>query len=134
MPPVGSLFIIYDGDCGVCARIKAWILQQPAFVPVRFVAAQSDEALRRFPHLPAGELAVIGDTGEIWLGNRAWIVCLWALREYRDLAFRLTNPLLLPMARQAFTLVSANRLAISSLLGLRRDESKAYSGTCPRAS
>jgi hypothetical protein len=31
------------------------------------------------------------NTGEVWLGNHAWIVCLWALRDYRDLAFRLTS-------------------------------------------
>jgi len=75
----------------------------------------------RFPQLPAGELAVVANTGEVWLGNHAWIVCLWALQGYRDLAVRLTGPLLLLMARQAFAVVSRNRSALSSMLSLRSD-------------
>jgi hypothetical protein len=67
------------------------------------------------------ELAVVANTGEVWLGNHAWIVCLWALRGYRDLAFRLTSPLLLAMAREAFAIVSKNRAALSSMLKLRSE-------------
>ena len=83
--------------------------------------AKTAEARRRFPQLPAGELAVVADTGEVWLGNHAWIVCLWALRDYRDLAFRLTSPLLLLMAREAFAVLSANRAALSDMLNLRSE-------------
>ena len=51
----------------------------------------------------------------------SWIVCLWALRDYRDLAVRLTSPLLLFMAREAFAVVSSNRTAVSKMLRLRSD-------------
>ena len=61
--------------------------QQDALVPIQFVESRSSEAQRRFPQLPVDELAVVADTGEVWLGTRAWIVCLWALRGYRDLAW-----------------------------------------------
>ncbi len=64
---------------------------------------------------------MVANTGEVWLGNHAWIVCLWALREYRDLAFRLTSPLLLAMAREAFAIVSKNRAALSGMLKLRSE-------------
>ena len=119
MPPVHALTIVYDSDCGLCSRVKQWIGRQAPLVELRFVAAGSLEAARRFPRLPGGELAVVADTGEVWLGNHAWIVCLWALRGYRELAFRLTGPLLVTMAREAFAVLSANRAALSGMLNLR---------------
>jgi len=114
-----KLAIVYDSNCGLCARVKEWILQQAPLVSIEFVAGGSHEARTRFPGLADGELAVVSDTGEVWLGNHAWIVCLWALRDYRDFAFRLTNPVLQALARQAFAVVSANRLAISRRFGLQ---------------
>src|SRR5579863_5140670 len=83
MPPIRSICVAYDAACGLCTSVKDWIGRQEPLVALEFVATDSVEARRRFPHLPAGELAVIADTGEIWLGSGAWIVCLWALRDYR---------------------------------------------------
>jgi len=37
---------------------------------------------KRFSQLPPGELAVIANTCEVWLGE----VCLWALRSYREVS------------------------------------------------
>jgi hypothetical protein len=85
------------------------------------VAAGSSEARAAYPQLPPGELVVVADTGEVWLGNRAWIVCLWALREYRNLAFRLTSPGLLRFAQEAFSTISRSRLALARLLELRSE-------------
>jgi predicted DCC family thiol-disulfide oxidoreductase YuxK len=121
MPPVTSITIVYDAACGLCTRAKDWITQQAPLVGVQFVPSGSSEASRRFPHLPADELAVVANTGEVWLGNHAWIVCLWALRGYRDLALRLTSPLLVLMAREAFAVVSRNRYALSGMLRLRNE-------------
>ena len=121
MPPVTSITIVYDAACGLCTRAKDWITQQAPLVGLQFVPSGSSEAWRRFPQLPAGELAVVANTGEVWLGNHAWIVCLWALRGYRDLALRVTNPLLVLMAREAFAVVSRNRYALSGMLRLRNE-------------
>jgi len=121
MPPVTSITIVYDAACGLCTRAKDWIAQQAPLVVLQFVPSGSSEASRRFPQLPAGELAVVANTGEVWLGNHAWIVCLWALRGYRDLALRLTSPLLVLMAREAFAVVSRNRYALSGMLRLRNE-------------
>jgi predicted DCC family thiol-disulfide oxidoreductase YuxK len=121
MPPVTGFAIVYDAGCGLCARAKDWIRQQVPLVELQFVACGSPEAQRRFPQLRADELAVVANTGEIWLGDHAWIVCLWALRDYRDLAFKLTSPVLSLLARQAFAAVSRNRLALSSILRLRNE-------------
>jgi predicted DCC family thiol-disulfide oxidoreductase YuxK len=121
MPTITGLTILYDPDCGLCTRAKEWLRGQTPLVALDFLATGSAEARGRFPQLPAGELAVVANTGDAWLGNRAWLVCLWALKDYRDLAFRLTSPLLLLMAREAFTVVSNNRLALSCMLQLRSD-------------
>lgn len=116
MQPIQRLTIVYDSGCGLCAEVRAWVEKQRQQVPVDFVAA-GPEAERLFGPLPAGELAVIADTGDAWLGNSAWLVCLWALTEYRDLAVRLSSPVLVLMAREAFSLVSSNRATLSSLAG-----------------
>jgi predicted DCC family thiol-disulfide oxidoreductase YuxK len=121
MPPVTSLTLVYDGGCGLCTWAKDWILRQSPLVRLRFVDGGSSEARAAYPQLPPGELAVVADTGEVWLGNRAWIVCLWALHEYRDLAFRLTSPGLLRFAQEAFAAISRNRVALGRLLELRSD-------------
>jgi len=135
MSRITSLTIVYDADCGLCTRTKDWIGRQDPFVGIGFVASGSPEARSRFPQLPAGELAVVANTGEVWLGNRAWIVCLWALRGYRDLAFRLTSPLLLMMAREAFVVLSKSRASLSVMLGLKSErelEQQLRKVTAPR--
>ena len=119
--PLTEITVLYDETCGLCTAAKAWLMAQPAFLPLRFVPAASDEARRRFPGIAPDELAVIANTGEAWTGNRAWIVCLWALRDYREIAFRLTSPLLSGMAREAFSLLSARRKSLSAMLGLRNE-------------
>jgi predicted DCC family thiol-disulfide oxidoreductase YuxK len=113
-----TLFVVYDDRCGLCAQLKDWLGRQPAYVRLQLVAAGSEEARQRFPALPRGELAVISDSGETWFGDRAWIIVLWALREYRAWSAKLAGPLLLPMARQAFAAISRNRAAFSRWLGL----------------
>jgi predicted DCC family thiol-disulfide oxidoreductase YuxK len=109
--------VIYDDRCGLCTQLKDWLGRQPAYVRLQLVAA-SEAARDLFPSLPPGELAVVSDAGETWLGDRAWIMVLWALRDYRSWAAKLATPLLLPMARQAFAAISRNRTAFSRWLGL----------------
>src|SRR5262249_50948755 len=74
---------------------------------------------RMFPGLEqftsSDDLVAISDQGEVYLNNRAWIMCLYALVDYREWAWRLAHPLLLPLARPAFEGVSRNRHTISRL-------------------
>lgn len=49
---------------------------------------------------------VIGDNGGVYFGDHAWIMCLYALREYRATAKRLSSPMLQVLAREAFTFFS----------------------------
>ena len=112
-----TLYVVYDDRCGLCTQLKEWLGRQPAYVRLQLVAS-SEAARDLFPSLPPGELAVVSDTGETWLGDSAWIMVLWALRDYRSWAAKLASPLLLPMARQAFAAISRNRSAFSRWLGL----------------
>jgi len=116
-----GLFVIYDSRCGLCTHLKGWLARQPVYVPVRMVAAGSAEALQRFPGLNSAELAVVSESGEVWLGDSAWIMCLWALRHYRAWAQRLSRPALRPFSRQAFAALSGSRFALTRLFGLQSD-------------
>lgn len=115
------LYVLYDPRCGLCTEAKDWLASQPAHVQIQVLASDCEEARRLFAALPAGELAAVSDSGEVWLGDNVFLVCLWALRGYRSWAYRLAGPSLRPLARRAFTLVSENRAGISNLLGLQSE-------------
>lgn len=94
--PVRGLTVLYDAQCSLCRFLRGWLSEQRQLVPLGFVAAGSEEARRRYPgldhHNTLDEITVIGDAGQVYRGPAAWIVCLWALREYRRLAHRLSTP------------------------------------------
>jgi hypothetical protein len=74
------------------------------------------------------EIVVMADTGEVWQGAGAWVMCLWALEDYREWSARFSGPTMQAVARKIVRLISTNRLSISHLLGLRADrELKAVS-------
>ncbi|ELS55723.1 thiol-disulfide oxidoreductase DCC family protein [Streptomyces viridochromogenes] len=103
--PVRRLTVLYDGECSLCTYLRDWLVRQPQLVPLELVPAGSDEARRRHPGLDhgatLGEITVVGDAGQVYRGAGAWIVTLWALREYRPLAHRLSTPSGARLARGA---------------------------------
>src|SRR5947209_1518869 len=116
-----ALYVLYDARCGLCRRLKDWLLGQRAWLALKMMPAGSVQAQQMFPGLQqiasSDDLVVVSDEGEVYLNNHAWIMCLYALEEYREWARRLAHPLLLPFVRQAFETVSSNRDAISRWLG-----------------
>src|SRR5437667_12460044 len=106
------LTVLYDAACGFCVTCRWWLAMQPSYLGLEFLPAGSPEAARRFPGLaeafPGEELTVIDEEGGVYRAPESFIICLYALEEYRELSFRLSNPLILPLARKAFELVSAN--------------------------
>lgn len=103
--PVRGLTVLYDAECSLCAYLRDWLVRQPQLVPLEPVPAGSEEARRRFPGLDhratLDEITVVGDTGQVYRGAAAWIVTLWALREHRPLAHRLSTPAGAKLARGA---------------------------------
>jgi hypothetical protein len=94
---------------------------QPKHLRLELLAASTIAARTRYPTLTGGaaeELVVVDDEGGVYRGTHAWIMCLWALREYRETAEKLARPLLLPLARATFALVSRSRKPLSRWLAL----------------
>jgi predicted DCC family thiol-disulfide oxidoreductase YuxK len=112
-----TLYVLHDPGCGFCEKCREWLSQQPAFVELRFIAVGSAEARRRFPGLADqeadGDLVVISDEGAVYRGSSAYIMCLYALVEYREWAQRLASPALFPLARRIFHQISKHRLRLS---------------------
>ena len=117
---MNKLFVLYDPKCELCCRLKNWILVQRSWIGVAVVEQGSAKARMLFPDLEQiatkNDLAVISDEGAVYLNDRAWIMVLYAMVEYRDWAARLTHPLLMPLARQAFAALSKNRHLLSRWL------------------
>ncbi|MFD4503292.1 thiol-disulfide oxidoreductase DCC family protein [Streptomyces sp. NPDC058457] len=103
--PVHGLTVLYDAQCTLCTHLRDWLGRQPQLVPLTLVPAGSDEARARFPGLDHSatldEVTVVGDGGQVYRDTAAWIVVLWALREQRPLAHRLSTPAGARLARGA---------------------------------
>ncbi|TCO50756.1 thiol-disulfide oxidoreductase DCC family protein [Actinocrispum wychmicini] len=107
-----SLTVLYDGGCNFCRRARDWLSHRTQLVPLRFVSAGSPEALGMFPDLDHTrtlcDLTVVSDEGEVYQGERAWLVCLWALAAFRGVAVRASASRNKVALRAAMSL--ANRL------------------------
>jgi predicted DCC family thiol-disulfide oxidoreductase YuxK len=115
-----KIYVLYDPNCELCCRLKNWILVQRSWIGIALIPAGSEKAQRLFPGLEEiaakEDLAVVSDEGAVYLNDRAWIMVMYAMVDYREWASRLTHPVLMPLARQAFAALSKNRLAISRWL------------------
>ncbi len=116
------LFVLFDGECALCGRCRDWLARQPALLELEFIPFQSPEVRARFPGIealhPEEQLLVVSDEGAVYRGPQAWIMCLYALREYRAWSQRLAHPALLPWARRVCELLSENRLQVSRWMKL----------------
>jgi hypothetical protein len=81
------------------------------------MACTSDRARTLYGDIPwlGTELIVVGDKGELWIGPAAFIVCLWALVEWRSWSYRLAGEATAPLAERFFYVLSAKRRTLSSL-------------------
>jgi predicted DCC family thiol-disulfide oxidoreductase YuxK len=116
------LHVIYDADCALCRRCRDWLLAQPAFLELAFTPLQALDLEERFPGIgqyhPRKQLVVISDKGGVYLGAAAWIMCLYALEDYRELSVHLSRPRLMPFAKRVCELISDKRLTLSRALHL----------------
>lgn len=121
-----KLYVLYDPKCELCCRLKNWLLVQRSSIGLALMEAGSEKAQKLFPGLDriatASDLIVVSDEGSVYLNERAWIMVLYALVEYRDWASRLAHPLLMPLARQAYAALSRNRYFLSRALNAAQPE------------
>ena len=117
---MNTLFVLYDDTCPVCVRHREWLAKQEAIVPLRFLPHRAEEVPCRFPgieaHLSARDFTAVSDDGELWSGPSAMVMCLFALEQHRELAERLSHPVLLPFARTAVELLSREVFEMTCLL------------------
>ncbi|MER7661347.1 MULTISPECIES: DCC1-like thiol-disulfide oxidoreductase family protein [unclassified Streptomyces] len=116
--PVRRLTVLYDAQCSLCVHLRHWLQRQRRLVPLDLVPAGSQEARRRYPGLDhertRREITVLGDRGQVFTGAGAWIVCLWALAEYRPKAHWLATPAGAPFVRVTMLAAAKYREATAS--------------------
>lgn len=121
-----KLCVLYDSSCEFCKRCRRWLEDQPKYLELEFLAADSAQIPRRFPELVGSmspkALIVISNEGAVYRGAHAWIMCLYALEDYREWSCRLARPLLLPWAREFFELISSSRGTLSLWIRLLDDK------------
>ncbi|WUH91363.1 DCC1-like thiol-disulfide oxidoreductase family protein [Streptomyces sp. NBC_00433] len=116
--PLRGLTVLYDPDCRVCAFVGRWLAGQRKLIPVRLVPVGSERARRLFPALDHDgatrrEITAVGDAGQVYVGDTAWVVCLWALADHRALAHAMSTP-------------AGRRLARAAVLGVARYRDSAH--------
>ncbi len=135
-----TLYVVYDGECGLCCRAVRRLMTEPSYLDLRFAPASAPGVAKRFGAAmgDGSQLVVIADTGEVYRGTSAWIMVLYALRRYRPLAMRLATPGWRPLAARAIGAISRNRRGLSEMLGWSPDarllaETKAAAGRASAA-
>jgi predicted DCC family thiol-disulfide oxidoreductase YuxK len=98
--------VLFDPHCRLCAFVAGWLTGQRKLIPIRLVPVGSPQARRLFPALDHDgatrrEITVVGDAGQVYIGEAAWVVCLWALAEHRALAHAMSTPTGRRLARAA---------------------------------
>ncbi len=87
---VHELTVLYDPDCPVCRRAATWLRNADLLVPVRLMPVASAAARESYPDLDHEAcrkvITVIGDGGQVYRGEDAYIMCLWAAKRTRSQA------------------------------------------------
>jgi predicted DCC family thiol-disulfide oxidoreductase YuxK len=120
------LTVLYDEACPMCRQLRAWLASQRVVVQLELLAAASPEARWRYPRLDhertKAVLTVITQDGAVFEGERAWLVCAWALPRWQPLAEQLGTRPRLVLVRVASRLVNRHRL--------NHGRGRSYAGTC----
>jgi predicted DCC family thiol-disulfide oxidoreductase YuxK len=116
------IYAFYDGACGLCQQCRTMLTKEGQIIPVIFLPYQSLDALHLCPVLyslePHRQIVAMTDTGDIYQGERAWLLLLWATHRWRDLSYTLAGPMFRGLVTKAVELISKNRLGISRVLKL----------------
>src|SRR5688500_1308279 len=110
-PVMRRITVLYDEACPLCVRCRSWMEREAAFVEVDFLGSSSPEARQRSGAVPwlGAELVVAADDGRVWAGPAAFLVCLWALEDWREWSYRLSGDSLSAMAERFFVSLSSRR-------------------------
>jgi predicted DCC family thiol-disulfide oxidoreductase YuxK len=108
-----DLTVLYDDRCPLCRRLEHWMSAQSTLRPVTFLAAASAEARQRYPALDHERttrvLTVVTSDGAVFEGERAWVVCAWALPVWQPLTEHATGRVRLRLVRLATRAIDGYR-------------------------
>jgi predicted DCC family thiol-disulfide oxidoreductase YuxK len=115
---ITKITLLYDPECPLCLRCRHWMAAQESLVELELLPTTSEEAKLRYGEVPwlGEEVVVVANTGDVWAGSAAFVVALWALRDWRLWSYRLSGSMLSPLAERFFLQVSKNRHWLGSLL------------------
>jgi predicted DCC family thiol-disulfide oxidoreductase YuxK len=109
----------------MCCTFHEWINRQPRAFAIDFIPYQSARAETAFPGIgtldPARQMIVRTESGEVFRGAEAWVMCLLSCANHQAVARRLASPGLLPIAIRACNLLAANRHTLSKVFFRRKD-------------
>ena len=115
------LTVLYDATCALCRNARVWLEREPTYVPLHFIAAGSPLAAQRFPALriesTLRDITVVDESGHVYRGPKAWVICLWATRRYRAWALTLVRPEMWPLAKRLIAWVSRHRSRLGTIGG-----------------
>ncbi len=118
--------VYYDGRCGMCCTFHEWINKQPRKFAIDFIPYQSERAEMVFPGIgmldPARAMVVRSDSGVIYRGAEAWVMCLYSCSNYQSVAKKLAGPALLSVAIRACHVLAANRHSLSKIFFRSKDK------------
>lgn len=129
MTAIRQLTVLYDPTCSFCVRCRQWLEKQAKLIDMRFIPQGSSRQKRLYPGLTyktdeqgrPEELIVIDDRGRVYRDDKAWVMCFYALRQYRTLSVRLSKPGMAGLARRAYSLINSSRRSLSVLFGASDD-------------
>ncbi len=83
------LTLVFDPRCPPCRRWARWVASRPAYPKVTLLSARDPRLPAQCASLAAADdahapLVALGERGEVWRGEHALRVSLWALREHRQ--------------------------------------------------
>jgi len=118
--------VYYDEQCAFCRYCVQWLLKQAKFIEIDFyLFPQLQDKLGKEKYHQwfndEKELVVIYDNA-IFKHNKALLMCLYALIDYREWSYRLSSPALLPRVKNVYNFISASRYKLSILLRLSDDK------------
>jgi predicted DCC family thiol-disulfide oxidoreductase YuxK len=134
---VTTLYLLYDAGCPLCSRFRDWLVSQALLVPVAAVPADSEQARQLFPSLEHDrtlqEVTVMADSGDVWTGEHAWVMCLWATAAHRGLAESLAGPAGLRVTRAMAYAAAGLRASLTSDVCTEAVRGGGYADVCDGA-
>ncbi len=117
---MNRLTVLFDQDCRLCEAVVRRLREQDTYIELEFISSGAPRAARMFPEIvstvPLSEVVAIADGGEVYRGDAAWLMVLWAMKRTRAMSLTLAQPLYRGLVRRAVASVGKHRLSLSRLI------------------